>query len=216
MNLVLLGPPGCGKGTQSKRLVEGRGMVQLSSGDLLRATVKDGGPLGQRVKAILDKGELVDDDTITEIIAEFIDQHEGGTGFIFDGFPRTVPQAESLDGMLAERGMAVDRVIEMQVVDNALVARITGRYACAKCGAGYHDTFKRPKVDGVCDVCGAKEFTRRDDDKEETVKARLKAYHAQTKALLPYYRAKGILTSVDGMADIEAVSDEISTALEAA
>ncbi len=215
MNLILMGPPGCGKGTQAKRLVDAHGMVQMSSGDLLRDAVTSGGELGTRVKGILERGELVDDETMIAIVAEFIDARGRDTAFIFDGFPRTVAQAKALDGMLEERGLKIDTVIELKADETALVERITGRFTCAKCGAGYHDKFKRPKVDGVCDVCGGTEFIRRADDKPETVRARLKAYHAQTEPLLPYYESRGVLRTVDAMAGIDEVTRQIESVLEA-
>jgi adenylate kinase len=213
MNLILLGPPGAGKGTQAQRLQNRLGLVQLSTGDMLRAAVASGSDLGKQAKSIMDAGRLVPDEIIIAMISERIDKPDCRNGFILDGFPRTTAQAEALDEMLAEKGMRLDRVIEMKVDDEALVERITGRFACVTCGAGYHDKFHRPKVDGVCDVCGGHEFTRRDDDNAETVKARLAAYHEQTAPILPYYRDKGVLTSVDGMASIEEVARQMDGAL---
>ena len=213
MNLILLGPPGAGKGTQAARLVEQKGLVQLSTGDMLRAAAASGSELGARVKAIMDKGQLVPDDVMIEMIAERISHPDCRNGFILDGFPRTTPQAEALDRMLAEKGLDLDYVIEMRVDDGALVERITGRYACAKCGTVYHDKFKRPKTEGVCDVCGSRQFVRRDDDKPETVKKRLAAYHAQTAPILPYYKEKSVLRQVDGMAPIPEVARQIDQVL---
>jgi len=213
VNIILLGPPGAGKGTQAKRLEETRGLAQLSTGDMLRAERKSGSALGRKVQAVMDAGKLVSDDIIIELIAQRIDQLKDGKGFILDGFPRTVPQAKALDRMLAEKGLRLDAVIEMTVDEAALVERIAGRFSCAGCGASYHDKFNRPKRDGVCDVCGGKEFVRRADDRPEAVKTRLEAYRQQTAPILPYYRGKGVLRSVDGMADIEEVGRQIEAIL---
>jgi adenylate kinase len=213
VNVILLGPPGAGKGTQAKRLEEAHGLVQLSTGDMLRAERASGSELGRQVQAIMDAGKLVSDDVMIAMIEKRIGGSDCARGFILDGFPRTVPQAEALDAMLARKGLKLDRVILMSVDEAALIERITGRFSCAKCGAGYHDRFKRPKVEGVCDVCGNREFVRRADDKAETVKARLDAYNGQTAPILPYYRAKGILREVDGMAEIDEVTRQIEAVL---
>lgn len=214
MNIILLGPPGAGKGTQAAKLVAERGMVQLSTGDMLRAAVKAGTPTGLKAKAIMDAGELVPDDVVSGIIGERLDQMTAGEGAIFDGYPRTAAQAEALDQLLADRGRKLDRVIELTVDEDALVERITGRYTCAKCGEGYHDTFKQPKVAGVCDVCGSTEFKRRPDDNEETVRTRMAEYRGKTAPIIPIYEARGILARVDGMADIDQVSAAVAAALD--
>jgi adenylate kinase len=216
VNIILLGPPGAGKGTQAKRLEEKYGLVQLSTGDMLRAERKSGSELGRKVQSIMDAGALVSDDIIIALIAQRIDSLKGGKGFILDGFPRTVPQAEALDRMLREKGLRLDHVIEMAVDDSALIERIAGRFSCAKCGASYHDSFNPTKVQGVCDGCGSRDFVRRADDKPETVKARLVAYHQQTAPILPYYRDKGVLREVDGMAEIGEVGRQIEAILAGA
>jgi adenylate kinase len=215
MNLILLGPPGAGKGTQAKRLEQSRGLVQLATGDMVRAAIASGSDLGQRVKAIYDAGQLVPDDIIIDMIAERIAAPDTARGFILDGFPRTVPQAEALDAMLAERGRKLDHVILMEVDEAALVDRIAGRFTCRSCGASYHDLYRRPRVEGVCDVCGGSDLAHRADDRPETVKTRLAAYRNQTAPILPYYRARGVLRSVDGMAEIDAVTREIEAVLSA-
>jgi len=211
--LILLGPPGAGKGTQAQLLMSRHGLVQLSTGDMLRAAVKAGTEVGLKAKAIMDAGQLVPDDVVTALIAEQLDKQAHAPGFIFDGYPRTQAQAEALDRLLGERNLKLDHVIELTVDEEALVERIAGRFTCARCNEGYHDTFKLPKVSGVCDVCGSTEFKRRPDDNAETVRARLQVYRADTAPILPYYEAKGIVARVDGMADIPHVSEAIEAIL---
>jgi adenylate kinase len=213
LNILLLGPPGAGKGTQAKRLEERYGMVQLSTGDMLRAERASGSALGRQVQAIMDAGHLVSDDIMIALIAQRIGDLKS-KGFILDGFPRTVPQAEALDRMLEKNGMALEHVIELTVDEDALIDRISGRFSCKKCGASYHDRYHRPKREGQCDVCGSHDFIRRPDDNADTVKARLAAYREQTAPILPYYQAKGLLRSVDGMADIDAVTRQIEVFLK--
>ena len=216
MRLILLGPPGAGKGTQAQWLKETYAIPQLSTGEMLREAVAKGTEVGREAKSIMEAGRLVSDDVINRIVAERIDQPDCAGGFILDGFPRTIPQAEALDLMLAERGLKLDAVVEIKVDNQALVERISGRFSCGKCGAGYHDSFKPTAVAGVCDVCGGTEFVRRKDDNAETVAARLAAYEAQTAPLLPYYGAKGLVRTVDGMAAIDQVTVAIGRALGSA
>jgi adenylate kinase len=213
INIVLLGPPGAGKGTQAKRLEAAYRLVQLSTGDMLRAAREAGTPVGKRVKAVMDAGGLVDDDILIAMIEERLAAPDIAGGAIFDGFPRTVPQAEALDRLLASKGMRLDHVIEIKVDDSALVQRISGRFTCKNCGASYHDSFRPTKVAGVCDSCGSKDFIRRADDNAETVKKRLGEYYAKTAPILPYYRGKGALRSIDGMADMDSVTRSLEAIL---
>ena len=223
MNLILLGPPGAGKGTQAKRLAQTHGLVQLATGDMVRAAIASGSEVGRRVKAIYDAGQLVPDDIIIQMIADRIGQPDCAPhgaphgakrgGFILDGFPRTVPQAEALDAMLAERGQALDHVILLEVDEAALVDRIAGRFSCQGCGASFHERHRRPRVEGVCDVCGGTDLIHRADDRPEAVKTRFEVYRRQTEPILPYYRARGILRTVNGMADIDEVTRQIEALL---
>ena len=213
MNLILLGPPGSGKGTQAKRIEQNHGIPQLATGDMLRAATLSGNEFGLRVKSIMDSGLLVPDDVIIDMIADRIAQPDCRNGFILDGFPRTLAQAQALGKMLAERGRRLDHVIEFDVDEAALVDRLAGRFTCQQCGASYHERDNRPRVDGICDACGGCEFICRADDRPETVKARLGVYHRQTAPILPYYRERGILNRVDGMAEINSVTRAIENIL---
>ncbi|MCI4662092.1 MAG: adenylate kinase [Neomegalonema sp.] len=213
MNVILLGPPGAGKGTQARILESERKMIQLSTGDMLRAAVASGSEVGQRAKAVMEAGQLVSDEIVIGVISERLNAPDVTNGVIFDGFPRTTAQAEALDTLLADKGMTLDAVVEMQVDDAELVDRVSGRYTCAKCGEGYHDRHKIPATEGVCDACGSTEFKRRADDNAETVKSRLDAYHAQTAPLIAYYSARGKLKSIDGMAEIGEVTRQLNAAL---
>ena len=213
MNIILLGPPGAGKGTQAARLQANRGMIQLSTGDMLREAVAAATPVGLKAKAVMERGELVSDAIVSALIGERLDA-ASGQGAIFDGFPRTRAQAEALDLLLTERGRTLDHVIELAVDEDALVARITGRFSCARCGTGYHDTFRPTRVPGVCDVCGSTEFVRRKDDNEATVRTRMAEYRAKTEPILPYYEARGLVRRVDGMASVDEVASQIDAILD--
>jgi adenylate kinase len=213
VNIILLGPPGAGKGTQAKRLVDERGMVQLSTGDMLREARSSGTEMGKRVALVMDRGELVTDDIVIGLIEEKL-THSDGAGFIFDGFPRTLPQADALGGLLERVGQRLDAVIEMQVDDGALVARITGRVTCGNCGAVYHDKTHPTRTPGICDACGSADLRRRADDNEVSLKQRLMEYYKKTSPLIGYYYAKGQLSSVDGLADVEAVAQAVRKVLD--
>ena len=213
MNIILLGPPGAGKGTQSGRLVDNRGMRQLSTGDMLRAAVKAQTPVGLKAKAVMDAGELVSDEIVSDLIDDELAALDASTGVIFDGYPRTEAQAAILDDLLAKHGRSLDHVIELAVDVDALVERITGRFSCAKCGTLYHDSANPTAKEGVCDACGSTEFKRRPDDNEETVRTRMGVYRDETAPILPGYESRGIVTRVDGMADINAVTQLIEDVL---
>jgi adenylate kinase len=215
LNIILLGPPGAGKGTQAARLQASRGMVQLSTGDMLREAVAAGTPVGLKAKEVMARGELVSDAIVSALIGERLDAAES-SGAIFDGFPRTKHQAEALEILLAERGRSLDHVIELAVDEEALVSRICGRFTCARCGAPYHDVYKRPQIEGVCDVCGSTEFKRRPDDNEQTVRTRMAEYRAKTAPILPYYEERGLVRRVDGMASVEEVAAQIDAILDGA
>lgn len=216
MNIILLGPPGAGKGTQAHLLEKAYGMIQLSTGDMLRASIKKGEPLGMQAKKLMEDGLLVPDDIIVGMIRERISQPDCAKGFILDGFPRTIPQAEALDKMLADCHKELDAVIELKVDEQELIERVSGRFTCAHCGAGYHKTFKPPKVDGVCDICGSSEFICRPDDNPDTMKTRLKAFQEQTAPILPYYKRRGLLQTVDGMASMVDVQKSLAAILNKA
>ena len=216
LDIILLGPPGAGKGTQATRLESDHGMVQLSTGDMLRAAVKAGTPIGVQAQAVMDAGELVSDDIVSGLLGEKLDARGPDVPVIFDGYPRTATQAQVLDTLLSDRGRTLDHVIELEVDEDALVDRITGRFTCGSCGEGYHDRYKLPAVDGVCDKCGSKEFKRRPDDNAETVRTRMAEYRAKTAPILPIYDARGIVSRVDGMADMNAVSQAIEAILHPA
>ena len=215
MNLILLGPPGAGKGTQASRLVKERGLVQLSTGDMLRAAVAAGTPVGLMAKAVMESGGLVSDEIVNGILSERLDAPDIAKGFILDGYPRTAVQAEALGAMLATKGLKLDHVIELEVDEEALVERITGRFTCGGCGEGYHDQFKQPAEVGVCDVCGGASFKRRPDDNAETVRARMAEYHAKTAPILPHYEALGLVSRVDGMAEMADVAASIDEVIDA-
>ncbi len=215
MNIILLGPPGCGKGTQARRIEEHHGLKQLSTGDMLRAAVEAGSEIGSQLAEIMNQGQLVPDDIIIGMISERISDPDCAQGFILDGFPRTLVQAEAFDAMLEQKGLALSSVLALTVDDEAMVERISGRFTCAACGAGYHDSFQRPRDPDLCDACGGRTFSRRDDDNAETVRHRLDAYHEMTAPILPYYEGRGILRPVDGMVAIDTVTAEINAVLRA-
>ncbi|MBV8089050.1 MAG: adenylate kinase [Alphaproteobacteria bacterium] len=213
MKLILLGPPGSGKGTQAKRIEQTYGIPQLATGDMLRAETTSGSALGRRVKSIMDSGELVSDEILVAMIRDRIAQRDCRDGFVLDGFPRTVPQAEALDRMLAENNSRLDAVLEFVVDEPDLIGRLSGRFTCRNCGASYHELYNRPKVDGVCDMCGSREFDRRPDDQPDAIRTRFAAYRRQTEPLLNYYKKRGILQKINGMADIDNVTREIEAVI---
>jgi len=213
LNLILLGPPGAGKGTQATRLERQHGMVQLSTGSMLRAAVAAATPVGLQAKAVMEAGQLVPDALVEGVLSERLDQPDARQGFILDGFPRTTRQAHALDAMLDDKGLKLHAVIVLDVEEDALVERIAGRFSCGYCGEGYHDSFKPPRVPGRCDVCGHDDFRRRLDDRAETVRTRLAEYHAKTAPILPYYDARGVVVHVDGMADMDRVAAEIEAVI---
>jgi adenylate kinase len=214
MNIILLGPPGAGKGTQASRLVEQRAMVQLSTGDMLRAAAEAGTEIGLKAKAVMAAGELVSDEIVDNILSARLDEPDIARGFILDGYPRTAVQAASLDRLLAQKGLRLDHVIELCVNEDALVDRISGRFSCAVCNTPYHDRYKLPAVAGVCDVCGSTEFKRRGDDNETAVRTRMAEYRAKTAPILPHYEAQGIVRRIDGMATVDQVSAAIAAILD--
>lgn len=209
MILILIGPPGAGKGTQARVIENAFGIVQLSTGALLRAAIESGSELGRKAKKVVENGELMPDDVMVSIVSDRVDEPDCRNGFILDGFPRTVAQAEALDEMLAGKGLKLDHVVEIGIEDDLLVDRLTGRFECATCGEGYNDKFKKTAADGVCDKCGGTEFIRRADDTEEKIRTRLAIYHEQTRPILPYYRERGILKSVDGAKDLDDVTQQL-------
>lgn len=213
MNIILLGPPGAGKGTQARRLVEEHDMVQLSTGDMLRAAKSSGTEMGKRVAAVMARGDLVTDEIVIGLIAEQLDGEAGRHGLIFDGFPRTLAQADALEALLADKGRTLDAVVEMRAEDEALIARVAGRYSCAACGEVYHDATHPTAREGVCDKCGGSEFIRRADDNAEAMRVRLMAYYRNTAPLIGYYHAKGKLRSIDGLGEVDAVAGEIRARL---
>ena len=211
MNIIFLGPPGCGKGTQAKRLEDCCGMVQLSTGEMLREEVRSRTEIGLKAKDIIEAGKLVVDDIVVDMIDKRLDRVDKGSGFILDGFPRTVPQAESLDYLLKKKDMALDQVVEFQVNEEILVRRITGRYSCADCHHGYHQEYQKPKVPGTCDKCGSTKFTRRSEDNEGTVRSRLIEYHTATAPIVDFYDDRGLLIRIDGMSEIELITEQLET-----